>query len=244
MLPSLDETTIKFRKNTTSGLTALQYSVADRFSHNSAPFYSFTGSVGDQRPLDHFFQALTLGSEAIPPSQLLGPANTNTLLNRTTHLYRKYMAQLINSNMRTAPLYPNPTYNATITLPTARLKQNNGSKVTLQILLAVMFVCGSLAYIITDMRHTLPHNPHTIAGSISLLAGSEMTSRHVVPEGAEWMTDKQLKKAGVFDGYLFSLGWWQDWQQQPYEHGKRGGSSEKPTRGRFGIDIGRAEKEL
>ena len=63
-----------------------------------------------------------------------------------------------------------------------------------------MFLCESLAYLLTDMRRTLPHNPHTIAGSMSLLAGSEMALRAVVPEGAEWMSDEELKKAGVFKG--------------------------------------------
>jgi hypothetical protein len=144
------------------------------------------------------------------------------------------MAQVINSGMRTPPLYPSPAYNATIALPTARLNMNNGSKVTLQILLAIMLVCGTLAYLLTDIRHTLPHNPHTLAGSMTLLAGSEMCSRSVVPEGTEWVSDKELKRVGVFDGYLFSLGWW--------ENGHGGGALKK--RRRFGIDIGRAEKAL
>jgi hypothetical protein len=41
---------------------------------------------------------------------------------------------------------------------------------------------------------------------MTLLAGSEICSRNVVPEGAEWMSNKELKKAGYFEGYLFSLG--------------------------------------
>lgn len=258
--PVVDEASSKRLRNTSSGHSALQYSVTDKFHNNILPFYSFTSGIGDQRPLDQFFQALTLGSDAIPPPQLLGPANAATLVDRTTHLYRKYMAQLINSDMRTAPLYPNPTYNATLAVPTPRLKQNNPSKLTLQILLAVMFVCASLAYWLTDMRHTLPHNPHTLAGSMSLLAGSEMCSRNVVPEGAEWMSDDDLREAGVFEGYLFSLGWWEakdglaavsnhreegvekqkkkPKQKQQKQSGPRTGTGT----GRFGIDVGRAEK--
>jgi hypothetical protein len=196
--------------------------------------YSTVGENGQKAILDSFFRALTSGSEVIRPSQLLGPANADTLLNSVTRLYRKYMAQVINADMRTAPLYPNPAYNATIALPTARLKMNNGSKLTLQILLAIMFVCGTLAYVLTDMRHTLPHNPHTLAGSMTLMAGSEMCSRSVVPEGTEWISDMKLKRVGIFEGYLFSLGWW--------ENGDGGGALKK--RRRFGIDIGRAEKAL
>jgi hypothetical protein len=232
--PVVDESATRFLKNTTSGFTALQYNVSDMFDQKVVPPYSAVGEDGQNAILDSFFRALTLGSEVISPSQLLGPANAGTLLNCITRLYRKYMAQVINSDMRTPPLYPNPVYNATIALPTARLKMNNGSKVTLQILLAIMFVCGTLAYLLTDMRHTLPHNPHTLAGSMTLLAGSEMCSRSVVPEGTEWISDKELKRAGVFEGYLFSLGWW--------ENGHGVGVLKK--RRRFGIDIGRAEKAL
>ena len=230
--PVVDEVTAKILQNATSNLTALRYSAADRFRSNFVPFYSIgAGGVGDQRPLDIFFQALTLGSDAVPPSELVGADNADRLLDRVNHLYGKYMAQLINTDMRTAPLYPHPTYNASIALPTARLRMNNGSKITLQILLAVMFVCGSLAYSLTDMRHTLPHNPHSIAGTMTLLAGSEMCSRGVVPNGAEWLSDRGLKKAGVFEGYVFSLGWWEE-RLPDGQLSKR----------RFGIDVGRAEK--
>jgi hypothetical protein len=71
---------------------------------------------------------------------------------------------------------------------------------SLEILLAVIFACGSLSYPLTEMRHNLPHSPHTIAGSMPLLAGSEIASRSVVPEGAKFMSARQLKKAGVFEG--------------------------------------------
>jgi Protein of unknown function (DUF3433) len=232
--PVVNESSTKLLHNTTSNVTALKYSTATKFDNNFIPFFPTSGSVPlYSRALDPFFEALILGPDAVPPSELLGPDNVDRLVERVTHLYRKFMAQLINANMRTAPLYPHPTYNATIALPTARLKVNNGSKVTLQILLATMFICGSLAYLLTDMRHTLPHNPHTIAGTMSLLAGSKMCSRNVMPEGAEWMDDKSLKKAGVFEGYLFSLGWWED----------RGQDGRLKKR-RFGIDIGRAEKAV
>jgi hypothetical protein len=108
---------------------------------------------------------------------------------------------------------------------------NRCSKVTLQILLATMFVGGSLAYLLTDMRHTLPQNPHTIAGTMTLLAGSEMCSPNLVPTGAEWMSGGSLKKAGVFEGYMFSLGLWEDRAQD-----------DRVRKSRFGIDVGRAEK--
>ena len=60
---------------------------------------------------------------------------------------------------------------------------------------------------------------------MSLLAGSELCNRHVFPEGAEFMTDKELEKA--FDKYLFGLGWWDN------REGRR----------RFGIDMRGAGRE-
>lgn len=240
--PILNLTTTTLLRNTTSNHTALQYSVAKSFSTNFIPFYSFLSPIADRRPLDTFFQALTLGSDATPAPSLLGAVNSPLLLSKVSHLYAKYMAQLLHSNMRTPPLYPNPTYPATISLPTARLKINPGSKVTLQILLAVMFTAATLAYLLTDMRHTLPHNPHTLAGVMTLVAGSEMCSRAVVPQGAEWMTDQQLREKGVFDGYLFSLGWWEERESESERDLDPGGVVGRGRR-RFGVDVGRAERE-
>lgn len=55
-----------------------------------------------------------------------------------------------------------------------RLKQTNASKIALQAMLGAMFVCGAAAYWMMDTRTLLPHNPCSIAGTVSLLAGSEM----------------------------------------------------------------------
>jgi hypothetical protein len=112
-----------------------------------------------------------------------------------------------------------------------RLKQNNAAKITLQVLLGIMFIFGALTYSLTNIRNTLPHDPYSIAGVASLLAGSEMCSESIcslIPDGAEWMSDKELKQHNVWQGWLFSLGWW-DWRWG--------------ERRRYGIDIGRAEKE-
>jgi hypothetical protein len=55
-----------------------------------------------------------------------------------------------------------------------RIKQNNISKVILQSLLTGMLVCFLSLNVLMDMRSTLPHNPITLAGSMSLLAGGEL----------------------------------------------------------------------
>lgn len=75
-----------------------------------------------------------------------------------------------------------------------------------------------------DVRKLLPKNPCSIAAAASLLADSDMLKPEITPEGAEWMSNPELKKAGVWDGYAFSLGWW-------------GTDGEEM---RYGIDAGRA----
>jgi hypothetical protein len=54
-----------------------------------------------------------------------------------------------------------------------------------------------------------------------LLAGSEMASRKFVPKGSE-----RISRNTLWDGWLFSLGWWGDMENR-----------------RFGIDVGRADGE-
>lgn len=158
--------------------------------------------------------------------ELAGPQNVGRLINATNHLYQKHMAQAINLNMRTTDDSDalGEIFNATVVGSTFRLKQNAGPKLALQILLGIMTVGGGAAYLFTDMRHTLPHNPCTIAGTMSLLAGSEMLK--LLPEGAEYMSDKELEKK-VFGKHRYSMGWFDDGE---------GGM-------RFGIDIGKAQIE-
>jgi hypothetical protein len=48
-----------------------------------------------------------------------------------------------------------------------------------------------------------------------------------MPDGVQWMSDKELEKNRVWEGWLFSIGWWEP---------KRGEAK------RYGIDVGRAEK--
>jgi hypothetical protein len=195
-----------------------------------------TGDFGNQDdvPMEPFYQAVIYGPEGIPASELIGINNRENLFNATQHLYRKYMALLIHNNMRhplpssssdSSPTYPGTIVDST----TLRVVQNPASKVALEVLLATMLVFTAIAYIMTPMRNVLPHNPCTIAGVMSLLAGSDLCSRAVIPEGAEFMTDRELEK--VFEGYLFGLGWF-----------GAGGDGEGGREGRFGIDVGQADK--
>lgn len=49
---------------------------------------------------DDFYQQVQYGADGVPPEDLAGSATTERFVNAAQHVYRKFMAQLINSNMR------------------------------------------------------------------------------------------------------------------------------------------------
>jgi hypothetical protein len=116
-----------------------------------------------------------------------------------------------------------------------RLKQSELSTRLLQGLLALLFLCAVVAYTNLGPRRILPRNPTSIASLASLMAGSEILSDKVIPPGAEWWSDKESERRGLFAGYVFSLGWWRVGNE---ETGRQ--SQEQ----RFGLDIGRAEDRI
>ena len=197
------------------------------------------GSYYNHEPMDVFTQTLVFGKDGRPPEELVGPANAGAFLSAVQRSYGKYMAQVITANMRQNTTSGSATathYDATIMDSTRlRIRQNNRSKLILQALLGTMLALGIAAYALDwNVRQTLPHNPCSIAGAMSLLADSELCGygggdgKNVLPDGAEFMTDKELEE--VLGGYLFSLGWWGD--------RKTSGGGQ-----RFGIDVGASEMD-
>lgn len=220
-----------------------------RYLHNGSngqdwefPINAFLVSLATPDPdpthdLDGFLQAIINGKDGIPGTELIGSAGLSKLLNAANKLYSTYMAQAISANMRNSTTFNGqalPTYQANLTKPyNQRLKQNNAPKITLQVLLGLMAFCGMMAYLLMDTKTVLPHNPCSIAGMATLLAGSEMCTRRVIPEDADRMSERELQKAGIFDGWVFSMGWW----------GEEVAGSTLPGKGRrFGIDVGRADR--
>ncbi|KIW23379.1 uncharacterized protein PV07_11585 [Cladophialophora immunda] len=181
---------------------------ADLEPLHTTPATGYSGSSS----VESFFQTMILGGSGIDPEDLMGVENQSRFFTATQHLYRKYMALYINANMREA--YATgaraPVYNATFYSGTGlRLIQNNSSKIALQAILGTMILCSLLAYAtlpIWNIRRSLPHNPCTIAGMMSFLAGDSVCSRDVNPVGAEFMTDQQLNR--VFADRVFAMGWW------------------------------------
>ncbi|KUJ19489.1 uncharacterized protein LY89DRAFT_773942 [Mollisia scopiformis] len=181
---------------------------------------------------DDFFLALTTGIDAVPIDELSEPTNTQELLQNMDHLYAQAAAQVLNFNYRTsaAPSPGTPWYddiasprNGTLTQQDrVRLVQSMISTRILEAILAVIAFCAAIAWLLTRdaKKLLLPKNPASIAAKVSLLVDSELLE--TIPEGAEWDNDDELRRKGVFEGYVYSLGWW------------RGRDGER----RFGIDIG------
>jgi hypothetical protein len=142
-----------------------------------------------------------------------------------------------------------------VTTVSSRLQMDHTSKVTLQILLAAMTLLGLLAFLLVDLRGTLPRKPTTIASTLAFLAASDLCcaqDHHLLPARAEWLDEKALER--VFHGWLFSLGWWPAHQKQHDQDadvadGAAGfmrtpgvGKDDSSRTGRFGVDVGRPEQ--
>jgi hypothetical protein len=183
---------------------------------------------GTTHYLNPWFQALTDGSDGLPIAEIFGNKNTDTAIRGLERVFGIVMAQLANINLRnatpTTDTIPTtlPTYNAEIINPNRmRLVQSLISTRILQVLLGLIVLCAIIAFYNLDTRRVLPKNPNSIAAVTSLLAGSELLNRDIIPAGAEFRDDEFLAKR-VYDGWLFSMGWWVDGSGAP----------------RFGIDVG------
>lgn len=189
-----------------------------------------------------FFQAILFGKDPVAVDTLLDPAN---LIRASTHTYRILMAQILNANFRiprTSAADPiSGVIDGTITDPNrARLQQSAISTRILEGLLAILFVCAAIAYLAMDTRRILPCNPHSIAAIGSLLAGSRFIQEGFIQDehDALLLSDKKMRRKDVFQGYVFSLGWWMaDGRLE-----RRGAkycacSDEGKKRKRYGIDF-------
>ncbi|OAX80568.1 hypothetical protein ACJ72_05100 [Emergomyces africanus] len=218
------------------------------------------GQPSGPETYDSIFNEIIHGPHSgISPESLMGAANANKLLDVVNDYYRLYMAQVINLTLRkpirgstsetkqrrqaaddregdddndaATPITSLQNFTGTLHTATPRLKSNFGPKLALQLVLAAMIILGSLAVYTMRLRKTLPHNPCSIAGTMSLLAGSELcdSGGKLLPPGAERMEDRELRSMFEGQGLLFGLGWWK-WRDERGEYENE----------RFGIDVGRA----
>lgn len=168
---------------------------------------------------DPAFQAVVYGLgtrdhlENFPMSEFMNDEGVTKIFDQLQHVHRIVVAQ--SANLIRVPLNttsshaPLATVNATLTNShTYRLQQSVVSTRVLDGLLVAIALCIALSFLM-DTRKVLPKNPASIAAATSLIAGeSQMLSKEILPEGAQWFSDAELKEKRVWDGSFFRLGWW------------------------------------
>lgn len=185
--------------NETAFWWRIQTHMERRFLLHQQPFMSFPESIPSH--VMPFFQGVLEGKTPMPLDTLLDSATAFIGIQR---FYRRYMAQAISSNMRrnitaasTSRLEVRqttddlPAFTATYvpTVGTPRLVQHKKPKLALQIMLAVMFTCGTLGWLLGDFHKVVPWNPCTIAGIAVLFAGSRMCD----PRLQIWRKSRQFR---------------------------------------------------
>jgi hypothetical protein len=75
-----------------------------------------------------------------------------------------------------------------------------------------MFACFIVAYLLVDIRRTLPHNPCSVAGTLSLLLGSNFSRKAQQVDGDDdghGIDEKRLL------GKKVKLSWWEGSEGRP-----------------------------
>lgn len=172
--------------------------------------------------IDDFFDAVTHSIDAVPLDELLGEANQQRLIDAVQRVYRLYMTQVVGGDLRTntrrsLTARQDGTSNNinTTTIGTrfpaqiqdtnkSRVVQHRTPKAILQALLATMMACFVLGWRdLYAIGKVLPHNPCSIAGRMSYLAGS-----HFVDALGPDLDEKALATSLEGQGARFALGWW------------------------------------
>ncbi|KAL1860706.1 hypothetical protein Daus18300_009049 [Diaporthe australafricana] len=231
-----DESTKKYLASGPDGETAfawrpqLHFQLEVTISDGEFTFGGLSAGIQDEYDspyysVDGFFSLLLQPGSGLRPEDLLGADNQDHLLDAIQSLYRRYMAQVASVKMRVPAGANSPPELYTATWENSNrgvVRQSPESKLALQILLGVMFACGMAAYLLVETQEVLPHDPCSIAGLASLLAGSSMCSEEAATaEQPDSGSDQDI----FWTSQLFSLGWW---------------PSSASEGGRFGIDVGEA----
>ncbi|RDW63409.1 hypothetical protein BP6252_10954 [Coleophoma cylindrospora] len=219
----------------------------------------FRGALFGRTPLA--LEALAAGSPDIPYTR-------EQVFEHIQKFYRRYMAQYISANMRVPKGTKKRAINDaggiqgsfTPDIGVPRMVQNRTPKLILQILLAVMFVCGTFACLGKNHKLVL-WNPCSIAGVMVLFAGSKMCSLSFdwgnITSRSDMTNDMELRLLAGSDTRdqiapgepqeldlkaKFRLGWWKDvcyigQNPQTKETGKNSGLRNGKDGERYGIDI-------
>jgi Protein of unknown function (DUF3433) len=187
------------------------------------PYYNMPQESMGGRGADGSFAGILLTlryRHNITTDDLINPNRTESISAAIKELHtvaraQQYHAVLREPSHRTGSLPP--TITGTLTnSQRLRLVQNTVSTHVLCGLLGAVLLCAIIASWLMSTKHVVPRNPCSVATVMSLLADSNIWEKGILPEGAQWMSDRELLKAGVFDGMLFQLGWREKGNGQGY----------------------------
>lgn len=194
-----------------AGVKSFDFRIQNNLAQEMTLFNGGSGTAATNpsgtSTFDIYFQAIINGTNKHQPSSLVGSNSQDVLIDAINQFYRIYMAQAVSSNMR-GPLssskssglnHRQATTASTIstTIRTPRLVQDKDSKLTLQVILGIVTIFAGAAALTTKMRHVLPCNPCSVAGSMSLLAGSDLC--HSVDDGLCECCGKPRRRSFGFD---------------------------------------------
>lgn len=215
-----------------------------------APFFFPMSLNHIDEAFDPFLQTMVYGKDGVPRESLL---DRDTLIKQFTGTYRQWMAQWINTQMRVdvMELALNSSNIAGGDLPTTilatdhdsgnlRVFINNVAVRILQGLIGALLVCSIVIFFFVDMSRVLSKSVGTIAAVASLLAGSHFTDEAsgLIPQGTEWLSDKEIKEKGLWNNERFKMAWWDDELIQRHGEGFAETNIEEHIEGvgRYGID--------
>ncbi|KAJ2987827.1 hypothetical protein NUW58_g4295 [Xylaria curta] len=237
--PITNESTAIYLTNGTDGVDSFNYRVEPHF------FVNFSGIEYPGLPgikLDPFFYHIFKASNGTPLGDMAGTDNVEVLKDAVNRLYNRYMVQVMNTPIFRKPLdYPHSSspqlFNGTAHFFVSRLTIDFTSKLTLQIMLAVMLLLEAVSLTQIKIRGLLPRNPCSIASVMGLLGGSTICRRSFAPRKGGRFTQKDLREAFCQD--TFRMGWWHDGDKPEAQSTTNGGrGAEGIERSRFGIDVG------
>lgn len=166
------------------------------------------GLLQNHTNFDPFILALITGKDQVPLGQILGENNAGVLEHHFQALWQRYMAQSISQYLRVdhdfsatssshtqsrAPVLGYPAEAEGIQT-TRRLKQNASSKVALQVMMGIMSLSVILMRLLSKFRKVLPHNPCSIAGTLSLVVDGNLKDLPLVTPERHRSGKKQYKR--------------------------------------------------
>ena len=192
--------------------------------------------------IDNFLHAMVFGKDGQNYQNLIGEKNVGNLYEVVNTMYGKYMAQAFSYNMRTNSSQddtPFPSFEGVLTTTgTSRLRQNKGPKIALQAMLGAMaLIALASRLLLRTTKQVLPHDPCSIAGKATLLAGSSLATRLAIPLGSEWLNARDRNRLPVFASGVFGMRWREEGHQQDMGWQQSEQYEGAGVRRRYGVDL-------